>query len=1039
MPNQPSSIVPRPTEYERLVSDLTDQRVFSPVAITSVLDGARGMGKTTLAREVCRDARVVDAFLDGIIWVTLGANLSPLQLISRIERLIYDLAGEQRGLTSLAAAEAHLSDLLQRRRVLLVLDEACDRESVRSFLQTGPGGRVLIISRGDAALPDDARRTAVDIMDPEEAALLLAGGLTRFETQAVETGQELSPQAPAGAEEDLSETAAPVQRDPLLAGLGYLDAPLETAPGAVVGAAERVVRAWGGDVSLESARLLVDLAGRLNEWPMLLGLVNGYMRACLEQHDCPDLPSAVRRALDDLSANGLPEAWPATDTLQRDAAAWAVLTTCLAPLHGAIHQRFLDLVVFPPDEDIPLAAVSALWRTSSEDTYTAAQILARRSLVYLDPQGRALRLPPMLRAAIGDHLRLGVPTDLHRSMVAGYGARCRYHPADIGPTGWISGPDDGYFFQHLGAHLAGAGQLEELQDLLLQFDWLYKYLTCTNLLTGQRGDLYSLLMDFEMALAAPLERQSAELRLVAETLRLSAAIIIRDPGQLPAQLLGRLAAFSEPKIQELLRQAETWHEEAWLRPITTCFRAPGQDEVRTLTGHTDWVTCVGIFPDGQSAVSGSLDGSLRWWDLASGRAAREVTAHMAGVSGLAVTQDGHKVITCGWDGRVCVWDASDGALLLEFAAHQGAVASLALTPDDTRLVTGADDRLIRVWELSSGKAVFELVGHGEPVRALAVSPDGRTLLSGSWDCTVRAWDLETGQQARFMPGHESWISAVGFSPDGNVAISTGWDQVVRTWDLSSGEPLRAVSGFNQAVLTFALLPERNRLLAGCGDGSLHLVDYESGEILFTRGAHAGGINHLAVTRQGQFALSASDDRTLRIWDLARLRATHPAPGHAGQVAALHGLAGSTRGISAALDGTLKIWDLVDGSEKAVLEGHSAGVVVLVVSEDGRLAVSGARDHTLKVWDLERACEIRTMPGHAGAITSVALTPDARYAVSGADDGTLRVWDLSSGALMSEFRGEGAVWACAWGRDGRTIIASGSTGKLYFLEFKPGLS
>ena len=68
----PPTFVPRPLEHEALAGLLLDDRGEGPVAVTTALHGAGGFGKTTLARAVCHDDRVIAAFKDGILWVTLG-------------------------------------------------------------------------------------------------------------------------------------------------------------------------------------------------------------------------------------------------------------------------------------------------------------------------------------------------------------------------------------------------------------------------------------------------------------------------------------------------------------------------------------------------------------------------------------------------------------------------------------------------------------------------------------------------------------------------------------------------------------------------------------------------------------------------------------------------------------------------------------------------------------------------------------------------------------------------------------------------------
>jgi hypothetical protein len=61
---------------------------------------------------------------------------------------------------------------------------------------------------------------------------------------------------------------------------------------------------------------------------------------------------------------------------------------------------------------------------------------------------------------------------------------------------------------------------------------------------------------------------------------------------------------------------------------------------RTLTGHAGMVRSVAVTPDGRRAVSGSWDGTLRVWDLATGACARTLAGHTRMVEGVALTPDG---------------------------------------------------------------------------------------------------------------------------------------------------------------------------------------------------------------------------------------------------------------------------------------------------------------------------------------------------------------------------------------------------------------
>ncbi|MFQ6030733.1 MAG: WD40 repeat domain-containing protein, partial [Dehalococcoidia bacterium] len=50
-------------------------------------------------------------------------------------------------------------------------------------------------------------------------------------------------------------------------------------------------------------------------------------------------------------------------------------------------------------------------------------------------------------------------------------------------------------------------------------------------------------------------------------------------------------------------------------------------EILTLSGHSDYVFGVAVSPDGRQVVSASRDGTLKVWDLATGREQRTLTGH----------------------------------------------------------------------------------------------------------------------------------------------------------------------------------------------------------------------------------------------------------------------------------------------------------------------------------------------------------------------------------------------------------------------------
>ncbi len=142
----------------------------------------------------------------------------------------------------------------------------------------------------------------------------------------------------------------------------------------------------------------------------------------------------------------------------------AALEISVEDLPDDAKGAFLDCAVFPEDVDIPEAALKTLWSgrfANPEDAADAAHLLVERSLTSRN-EAREYRLHDLyheyVRAMAED------PAAPHRRLIDAYKARC--------PDGWATGPDDGYFFQHLPRHLDQAGEGEALRALLLDYDWI---------------------------------------------------------------------------------------------------------------------------------------------------------------------------------------------------------------------------------------------------------------------------------------------------------------------------------------------------------------------------------------------------------------------------------------------------------------------------------------------------------------------------------------------------------------------------------------
>jgi WD40 repeat protein len=186
----------------------------------------------------------------------------------------------------------------------------------------------------------------------------------------------------------------------------------------------------------------------------------------------------------------------------------------------------------------------------------------------------------------------------------------------------------------------------------------------------------------------------------------------------------------------------------------------GQVRLPYSAGVHIYVKSVTFSPDGQTVLSGSQDGMLRLWDVASSRLLKTLMGHSDGVMSVAFSPDGRSALSGSDDDTLKLWDVASGRLRRTFEGHQRGVESVAFSPDGRSLLSGSADDKLKLWDAASGRLLKTLTGHGDIVRSVAFSPDGRSVLSASDDRTLKLWDVASGEVlATFPPGTGDGLKA----------------------------------------------------------------------------------------------------------------------------------------------------------------------------------------------------------------------------------------------------------------------------------------
>ncbi|XP_052807929.1 uncharacterized protein LOC128236846 isoform X1 [Mya arenaria] len=301
----------------------------------------------------------------------------------------------------------------------------------------------------------------------------------------------------------------------------------------------------------------------------------------------------------------------------------------------------------------------------------------------------------------------------------------------------------------------------------------------------------------------------------------------------------------------------------------------GNCKVTDLKGHSDSVTCV-IF-DRTRLASGSLDKTIRVWNLQTGKCQHILKGHIKGVWCLNFfTQN--LLISGSFDGTIRVWNLRTGKCQKTILAHDGPIWALGRRHDI--LVTASQDKLAKVWDINRCFLNQTLVGHTAAVFAVDMSEDGSLVVTGSADKSVRIWNIENGRCLRWISVSQTTsVMSVSYS-QGHVACSYGETICVYR-----------VEGPTKLIRKYLDIVNEHQKSVSTNRGRIECLKFRISD----------------QTKSEGVIVSAGKDGRLKYWDIQKEKSIQTFVGHKGkEVNAIH--FDELRIASAAHDNKIRIWD-----------------------------------------------------------------------------------------------------------------------------------
>uniref|UniRef100_A0A8C1YFN2 Small ribosomal subunit protein RACK1 n=1 Tax=Cyprinus carpio TaxID=7962 RepID=A0A8C1YFN2_CYPCA len=238
---------------------------------------------------------------------------------------------------------------------------------------------------------------------------------------------------------------------------------------------------------------------------------------------------------------------------------------------------------------------------------------------------------------------------------------------------------------------------------------------------------------------------------------------------------------------------------------------------RALKGHSHFVSDVVISSDGQFALSGSWDGTLRTGPSLKIRSIGfEVVMKLKCLCAvlkpfilICLQDDSHTewvscvrfspnssnpiIVSCGWDKTVKVWNLANCKLKTNHIGHTGYLNTVTVSPDGSLCASGGKDGQAMLCDLNEGKHLYTLDG-GDNINALCFSPN-RYWLCAATGPSIKIWDLEgkiivdelkqdiitTNSKAE-----PPQCTSLAWSADGQTLFAGYTDNLIRVWQVTIG-------------------------------------------------------------------------------------------------------------------------------------------------------------------------------------------------------------------------------------------------------------
>ncbi len=434
-------------------------------------------------------------------------------------------------------------------------------------------------------------------------------------------------------------------------------------------------------------------------------------------------------------------------------------------------------------------------------------------------------------------------------------------------------------------------------------------------------------------------------------------------------------------------------------------------------------TFVTFSPDSKNLYMASHHGSVKKYEMTTGKLVKQFADEVNDLSSLAVSPDGKKLVLA-TEKEIMVWD-NQGSLISKFnPGTEAEINETIFSRDNKTIIIASDNNTAILWDLEKGKVSGGLTGFlnmrdkggitydpnsiwdlqiAKYIRfknQLLVSADGKSLIKGKFGTKAKRWDMATGKTMMEYVGHTKAVVCYDLSRDGKRLLTGGGDGKIILWNVETGDSIKVIKAHREPILDIHFSADETKVAASSWDARLITWDLTTGKpITFFDFENNSAYNIL--WGPADLYLFTAQGKELKLWEIDSRTAVRDFVGHQDVIGSLRVSPDQQQLLSASWDGSIRLWNIGTGLMNKKFLGHHGSVHTAIFSPDGRSIYSAGADRQIRVWDIATARIIRTFEGHNAEVTSLLFSPDNKMLISHSVDGSTKFWDLNSGKEFFE--------------------------------------